>query len=475
MAKGGRGRKGGGGGGKTRKYSRDNKGRFAPTGTGATARGGRLLTAKGNKRKTQTMQSAAAPKGTIGKPKGLKPGTIKAKAVAKPAKKSRFTSSELAERKVRADQLKAIPKPTRRAERIGRVARRQDQRTGAVGTGIIGKGKPSSSQLISSLAEGALLLKGDKTGQVAKSMQNTANVLRGRMAITAAGSPLGAYKRTRIKAAGRKGVLAKPKGLKPGVIKANAAAKPAAAPKASTPAARRRGQIAADKALRVSQRINSVTAAASTKTGVKRLNATEVGVRAKAFATRKIGGMSAAAGMNFQQQQSAVIAGLSKPPIYSTQKPNRNKPLRYNALGQDKARLTARLASQTARGKIATAKLKPAKPSPVSRRRLIGRRELVGSRMGAGNAPVAAKGSRISSTIKRPSPPKISSMVVRTRKQSKAAQKFRREGILTRTRKPGPIGLGGIRNNPRIQKQQTGMSQLSLIGKPKNLVRFKRK
>ena len=79
-------------------------------------------------------------------------------------------------------------------------------------------------QLISSLAEGALLLKGDKTGQVAKSMQNTANKLRGRMAITAAGSPLGAYKRTRIKAAGRKGVLAKPKGLKPETIKAKAVA-----------------------------------------------------------------------------------------------------------------------------------------------------------------------------------------------------------------------------------------------------------
>lgn len=77
MAKGGKGRKGGGGGGKTRKYSRDNKGRFASTGSGgATARGGRLKTASGNKRKTQTMQSAAAPKGTIGKPKGLKPGAI---------------------------------------------------------------------------------------------------------------------------------------------------------------------------------------------------------------------------------------------------------------------------------------------------------------------------------------------------------------------------------------------------------------
>ena len=71
--KGGKGRKGGGGGGgKTRKYSRDNNGRFASTGTGATARGGRLKTASGNKRKTQTI-TATGQKGVLAKPKGLKP------------------------------------------------------------------------------------------------------------------------------------------------------------------------------------------------------------------------------------------------------------------------------------------------------------------------------------------------------------------------------------------------------------------
>lgn len=39
-----------------RRYSRDNKGRFAPAGQGATARGGRLRTAAGNKRATETKQ-----------------------------------------------------------------------------------------------------------------------------------------------------------------------------------------------------------------------------------------------------------------------------------------------------------------------------------------------------------------------------------------------------------------------------------
>lgn len=63
-----------------RRYARDNRGRFASSGSGATARGGRLRTAAGNKRKTQTMQASAAPKGTIGKPRGLKPSAIKPKA-----------------------------------------------------------------------------------------------------------------------------------------------------------------------------------------------------------------------------------------------------------------------------------------------------------------------------------------------------------------------------------------------------------
>jgi hypothetical protein len=45
-----------------RRYARDNRGRFAPKGTGATARGGRLKTAGGSKRQTQTMQASAAPR-----------------------------------------------------------------------------------------------------------------------------------------------------------------------------------------------------------------------------------------------------------------------------------------------------------------------------------------------------------------------------------------------------------------------------
>lgn len=59
-----------------RRYSRDNRGRFSSA--GATARGGRLATASGNKRATQTAKlSGGGPKGTVGKPKGLKPQSAK--------------------------------------------------------------------------------------------------------------------------------------------------------------------------------------------------------------------------------------------------------------------------------------------------------------------------------------------------------------------------------------------------------------
>lgn len=70
-----------------RRYTRDNRGRFSST--GATARGGRLATASGKKRATQTKTIAAVkPAGTVGKPKGLKPGAIKPKAAATTPKQS---------------------------------------------------------------------------------------------------------------------------------------------------------------------------------------------------------------------------------------------------------------------------------------------------------------------------------------------------------------------------------------------------
>jgi hypothetical protein len=279
-------------------------------------------------------------------------------------------------------------------------------------------------------------------------------------------------------AGGPKGTIGKPKGLKPGAIKAKPASKP--------PAKGRRKGIGPDKVARISGRVNAVTAGAAAKSGVKRMNATEVGVRAKSFLTRKAGGMSGMVGKNFAEQQAVVRSGLTNRPRYSTQKPNRNKPLRYNALGQDKARAATQRANQP------PAASKPAASKPASR--MIGRRELIGRNTATGKAPTSAKARRVASTMRKPAPKPIAStsgrrqplrggaafarnpkgfkglpVVGRTKRESRAVQKFRRESILERTRQ------FGTRKNPRIQRQQTGMSQLSLIGKPKALVRFKRR
>lgn len=73
-----------------RKYSRDNRGRFASSGSGgATARGGRLRAADGGKRTTQTasMKGSGPKAGTIAK--GGRGGTKKTAPVAAPAKRQK--------------------------------------------------------------------------------------------------------------------------------------------------------------------------------------------------------------------------------------------------------------------------------------------------------------------------------------------------------------------------------------------------
>jgi len=69
-----------------RRYSRDNRGRFAPKSAGATARGGRLRTAAGNKRKTQTMQASGSKAA----------GTIKGKVKRDPSAASKIGQGKTA-------------------------------------------------------------------------------------------------------------------------------------------------------------------------------------------------------------------------------------------------------------------------------------------------------------------------------------------------------------------------------------------
>jgi len=73
-----------------RRYSRDNRGRFAGGGTGATARGGRLRTAAGNKRATQTTKAAPAKlSGTMAGKVKRNPTAASKIGAAKPAKSKR--------------------------------------------------------------------------------------------------------------------------------------------------------------------------------------------------------------------------------------------------------------------------------------------------------------------------------------------------------------------------------------------------
>jgi len=96
------------GGRSGRKYVRDNRGRFATT--GATARGGRLKTASGKKRATQTVKTK-----TGGKPAGAIKGKIKrdpgaAKpASARDAATARLKIKTATRRKLKADRSSVIP------------------------------------------------------------------------------------------------------------------------------------------------------------------------------------------------------------------------------------------------------------------------------------------------------------------------------------------------------------------------------
>jgi len=236
MAKGGKGRKGGGsGGGKTRKYSRDNNGRFASTGTGATARGGRLLTAKGNKRKTKTMEAGGAKaagtiKGKVKRDPAAASKVAQRKAAAKPTAAKRSAQAEsdrgsAADRKERAKLLSAMPKEGRRAVQTAKTASRQRRAKGQLGVGIEGRRGRNTDQSINSVNEGSTRLRFDagkrksnptkltegQRASVARSMAGSANSLKARMKTTAASKRAKAFggTTTRRQLPGVKGTIKK--------------------------------------------------------------------------------------------------------------------------------------------------------------------------------------------------------------------------------------------------------------------------
>ena len=104
-----------------RRYARDNRGRFASV--GATARGGRLATASGKKRETQTKEiEGKRPAGTIGKNRTAKPA----------AKGPMFDPKQVARAKrANANSLQAAKHeadgPNSKMSRKASVARRAQQ------------------------------------------------------------------------------------------------------------------------------------------------------------------------------------------------------------------------------------------------------------------------------------------------------------------------------------------------------------
>jgi hypothetical protein len=208
-----------------------------------------------------------------------------------------------------------------------------------------GGGKPAAR----GISRGTNRLTRDNSGKITGVGGSGATARGGRLA-TAKGNKR-ATQTAKIAGGRAGGTVGKPKGLKPGSIKPKS---PAIKPQAKPASKKAAGRISPEKVSRVTGRVNAVTANASSKQGIKRLNATEVGVRAKAFLTRKAGGMSGMVGKTYAQQQAAVAAGLKNPTRYSTQKPNRNKPRAYNELGQANIRRKNQAAANIERNSSAT-------------------------------------------------------------------------------------------------------------------------
>ena len=206
-----------------RKYSRDNRGRFASSGTGATARGGRLKTAGGNKRATQTSQMPAAPRaGTVGKggsARGSKVAKTAASIQSPVARKDRVDLA--AERKSYAGKLRSLPKEARKAIQIEKISRDKNMGNQAKPMANIAEGR---MRLINNAGKRKNKLSPGEVDSIAKSMSGSARKLKAGMAMGSRGrarynpnavTPTGQGSAARkIQGAKPGGTVAKPKGLK---------------------------------------------------------------------------------------------------------------------------------------------------------------------------------------------------------------------------------------------------------------------
>lgn len=292
-----------------RQYTRDNRGRFASV--GATARGGRLRTASGNKRATQTAKiSGGKPAGAVAKPKGLKPSA----SSSKPKPKVSTARQKATERL----QIKTATRRSLRADRGSVVTPGQRSRLEA-GKGATMKGSRPASTVAKPRTTGNT--KGQVTSRVERKLAATKSNLQG---MQGAGRTLhqGTYERqlkSRMTLERAKNYLAT--GKLPGKdnsIKTQRAMRDAKQRLAATNAARRRGTVGKiddSKANRIIQRHDAMRPGLRPGTGSrqKAMNSINTFLRARKFLlepSRKV----AKKGETISGQESIrrAVAGASK-------------------------------------------------------------------------------------------------------------------------------------------------------------------
>jgi len=425
-----------------RRYTRDNRGRFASAGGGgATARGGRLRTASGKKRATQTMKAAGG--GGDGVIRGRTARTVAGqKVMGKLAK--------------RPEQANAAPKATATAK---------GARLGGEGAKMAASTKQAAYRSASAKASAAR--KEASKFNYKNEPYNPKNFFGGsavRAANMAKASPetlaefkalqnaSSAFSRGRSKTAKASteasnkafGLRKAANASRPGtMLAARSAAKPAPKPRPAKPAAKPAQAKAAPKEV-PSQKPGTVPL-----NQVRRYNALDrARYKQKQKYSREISVVTGAVGPGALQRidksfKEAKLASRKTSRIEATMRRISNSPNSPNVPVLPRAKQLGEM--------------------------ITGRRNLY-RRM---TPRITA--SPIAGTIKRPAPkpptppPPTGS---RTKTQAKAAQRNRREQVLDRAR-TGVTGLGSMRKNPRIRKVQTGMSQLSLMGRAKPLVKFK--
>lgn len=122
--------------------------------------------------------------------------------------------------------------------------------------------------------------------------------------------------------------------------------------------------------------------------------------------------------------------------------------------------------------------------SPNARQRARAAAKIKLSPMQRSEAKYAKRKYGVSSTVSNPGRPSIrmprkttstgARIAVRGNKAAtSSAYKQRISGTLNRTR-TGSIGIGGVRNNPRIRRVDTGMRQLNMLGSANPLYRYPR-